>query len=120
MTSKSCHSDESRNLAAFANQLWQQCRVQVIPIRVFFFNQLNLPIAFPFLNTFLASDGYVHIFVNLKPHQRLDSVLFCESVSLVVLVLPDASDQIARYADVERAITCASQKLYSVASIQRR
>jgi hypothetical protein len=120
MTSKSCHSGESRNPAAFVDELRHQSRVQIIPIRIFFFNQLNFPVAFPFLDLFLARDGGVHIFVNFKPHQRFNTILFCESVSLVVLVLPNAADQIARYTDVERAIACAGQKIYSVASTQRR
>ena len=72
----------------------QQLIIQVIPLRVGFLNQANLPSAFPFLDRFLARYRGYHITTGFIPHQLVNTVALCKPFGLIVFMLPNPLGQI--------------------------
>ena len=83
--------------------------IQVTPRRIDAFDELQLPLAVPALDGFFARDRGRHGRVLLEPHQPMHAVVLRVAGYLIVLVLPNASGQVAGDADVERAVAMAGE-----------
>jgi hypothetical protein len=78
--------------------------VQIVPIRIRFLDQSNLPCATPLLDLLLTRYRRLGAVVLLKPYQRFDAVVHGETGYATFLVLPHALDKIRRGANIQRAI----------------
>lgn len=76
-------------------------RIKVHPIRLVAFKQINFPVAFPFLELFLAAKRRSGGFVGSDSNQPLDLVSFRKAGNKPVLVLPDAPREIGSHSDVK-------------------
>jgi len=74
-----------------------------------FIYQSRLPIPAPFLKLFLASDRACGVIEHLKKNQLVDTVALGETWNDLRLVLVDASNEVARYANVQRPVFPACQ-----------
>src|SRR6478672_3426299 len=78
--------------------------VQIVPIRIRFLDQSNLPCTTPLLDLLLTRERRLGAVVLLKPYQRFDAVVHGETGYPTFLVLPHALDKIRRDANIQRAI----------------
>jgi len=99
-TRESIFVDLARSTAPFG----QDARRQVGPVRVGFTQQLHLPRSAPFLELLFAADGALGAGVHLAPDQPDDVVTLGEAGRDVMAVLPQARHEVARHADIERAV----------------
>jgi hypothetical protein len=76
---------------------------QVFPDRIEALNQPNLFRAAPAFQLLLAGDGLMYVIERLEVNQPMTAILLAEAFENMVLVLPDASIDVAAYADVEYA-----------------
>ena len=74
--------------------------VEVQPVWIVPFDQIDFPVAFPLLELFFTVQCCGRGFVSLKPNQPLDLVPFRESGNEAVFVLPNASREIGSRTDV--------------------
>jgi hypothetical protein len=69
-------------------RLRSKARVEIQPVRVVALEQIDFPVALPFLELFFAAQHGSRRFVSLKPNQQLDLVSLGEAGTEAVLVLP--------------------------------
>ena len=82
---------------------------QIDPLRVFRFNQIDLPLAMPVLQLFFARDRTRHIVEHFKPDEPVDSIFGRIAGGKFAAMLIKAREQVRRYADIQRAIRLAGQ-----------
>jgi hypothetical protein len=82
---------------------------KINPLRIFRFNQIDLPLAVPVFQLLLARDRAGHVVEHLKADKAIYRILRRISGRQLVVVLVQALDQVRRYADVERAIGLAGE-----------
>jgi hypothetical protein len=87
----------------------QDIGIKIVPLRIRGFDQFDFPHAFPCLEGFLSPNGGFHSFVDFVPDQIVDPMTLGEPVSLVILMLEDASGQVGGDADIERAAWATGQ-----------
>ncbi len=87
----------------------RNCRPQIYPIRVRFFNRRQLPLAQPFFHRLLAADRAFHCFVLLVPHQDFQAILFRKTIRQTLPMLPDTLHQIGSYPDLQGPVTLAGE-----------
>lgn len=104
---KRVQHDEYGKSVAYRRQ--SQVYRQIHPLRVFRFNQVDLPLAMPVFQLFLSRDRTGHVVEHLKADKAIDRILRRISRTQVVAVLVKALEQVRRYADVERAIGLAGE-----------
>ena len=83
------HSGESGNpviIHTLSNNLFPQ----ILPVRVLFLDQIQLPGPVPLLYLLLACNRRHHVLVQLVIKQIVNAVFFREAVNLIVFVLPSS------------------------------
>src|SRR6185312_10392060 len=108
------HSCEGRNRTSttklvIALQRLQNSRIQVPPLGIALVDQAHLPAALPSLERLLAQDRRLHRRVKLVPDQGVGAITVSKTFHHVVLVLPDAFDQVAGNTDIQDAVLLARQ-----------
>ena len=94
---------------SFADRWQSQVYGQIDPLRVFGFDQVDLPTAMPVFQLFLSGDRAGHVVKHLKADKAIYRILRRISGRQFVAVLVQALDQVGRYTNVERAIGLAGE-----------
>ncbi len=76
---------------------------QVVPVRIFPLDQVELPVAKIPLDRFLALNGRCDAFVRLEPDEAFEVVILRKAGDCACLMFADAPVQIAGYADIQSA-----------------
>jgi hypothetical protein len=63
--------------------------MEVDPMRIVAFNQVDLPVSLPFLELLLAVKRSSRRLVNLKPYEPIDAIALGEAGDELFLVLPN-------------------------------
>ena len=87
--------------------------VEVVPRRIGLLDESDFPGTLPFLESVLAGDGGFHSGVSLVPDEAVYVVSLGESVGEVILVLPDALDEVGGDACVDGAVKSAGEDVYA-------
>ena len=82
---------------------------QIGPLRVFGFDQVDLPLAVPVFQLFLSRDRARHVVEHFKADKTIYRILRRISGRQLVAVLVKALDQVRRYADVQRTVGLAGE-----------
>ena len=85
--------------------------IQVSPLTVCGLDQIKLPRPTPVLDCFLTRNGRFHCLVRLEPDQGMNTVFLRKAFRKIILVLPNALNQIGSHADVERPIALAGEDI---------
>lgn len=88
-----------------------QSRRQIFPIRIVFFNQIDLPLAFPGFDPAFALQSGWHRVVALIPDELGMPVFGGEDGSRAALVLIETRWQVGGYAAIKRAILAISEQI---------
>src|SRR5689334_14803995 len=83
--------------------------IQVAPLWIGGFDELELPCAAPLLDRLLATDRRVHRIMALEPHERVQTVATREALHHARSMLLDATYKIGRHAGIERAVAIARE-----------
>ena len=83
----------------------------ILPERISGLDQRNLPVASPRLQLLLARDCTGHVVRHLEMDQALHAMALGETFDLSRAMLLEPRHQIARNADVQRAMPAASQNI---------
>lgn len=81
--------------------------VEVSPLRIDAFDQLELPSSFPFFDLLLSLDRRRHGVLEFEVNQPVNAVFFGEAPDETLFVLPHALSGIACDAGVQGAVTPA-------------
>ena len=87
--------------------------VQIPPLRIRRFDQIELPVAPPYFYRFLTRDGSPHRIVLFEPHECVYTISFRETFHRVGLVFPDALFEMRSDADVKRPKWLAGQNIHA-------
>lgn len=82
---------------------------KINPLRIFRFNQIDLPWTVPVFQLFLARDRAGHVVEHFKADKQIYRILRRISGRQIVAVLVQALDQVRGYADVKRAVGLAGE-----------
>jgi hypothetical protein len=85
--------------------------IQIQPMPVVTLNQVDLPVALPFLDLLLASDRSLDTVVHFVPYELVHRIFGCEAWNYVVLVLPDSFRESRRDADIECSSHVTSEQV---------
>lgn len=91
------------------NRRQPQIDRQINPLRVFRFNQIDLPRTMPVFQLFLSRDRAGHVVEHFKADKAIYSIFRCISGRQLVAVLVKALDQVRRNADVQRTVGLAGE-----------
>jgi hypothetical protein len=94
------------------SNLW----IQIIPIWIELFDELNFPGPIPFLQTLFAQDRGLNIAILFEVHEPMNSVLFREAVREPHLMFIDSPNQIIRYPDVKRSAYATGENVHPIGS----
>jgi hypothetical protein len=89
----------------------KQPLIQIMPVGILFFDEANLPVAFPAFQACLALYSLANVFVDLKVDQRMDMVLLGEAFHYIAFVLIDALDEIGRHTNIQCAVLLAREDI---------
>jgi|SRR5215204_1358552 len=89
------------------NQLSSDRVVEILPIRVLTLDQVDLPLAPPFLEFFLTRDGVRRIVIVFEPHKNVDTISGRKAANDIVLVFVYAPHEVARDTQVSRPMFAA-------------
>ncbi len=103
----------SGSIRPLAVRQWRKAKAhrKVVPIGVLALDQVDLPLPMPALELLLASDGGRHVAKYFVSDQRVDAVALCEALDLAVSMLPQPSNEVRGYADVECAVARAGEDI---------
>ena len=76
---------------------------QILPLRIIFLNQSDLPVPIPFFEPFLTKDGIFHSLMKLHKDKSMDIIFVGEAVSEAISVLPDPPWQVTGHTNIECA-----------------
>src|SRR4051812_47383685 len=76
------------------NPASDQLRIQITPLRIAAFDQVELPPALPFLDRLLSGDCRKHRRVRLEPNQVVHAMPPRKATGEIVLVLPHAREEV--------------------------
>jgi hypothetical protein len=82
---------------------------QIDPLRVFRFNQIDLPLAVPVFQLLFARDRGHHIVKHFKSDEPIHSIFGCIAGGKIAAMLVKAIEQARRYADIQRTIRLVGQ-----------
>ncbi|MGH8146164.1 MAG: hypothetical protein ACREPY_07505 [Rhodanobacteraceae bacterium] len=99
-------------------RLRSQVRVQIVPVWIGVFDELQLPNPFPFLDCLFTQNRGFHGFVLLEPCKAVYTIPLRKSFDQIVLVFPYALDEIGRYADVKGAAFFAGEYVDAWSSLK--
>src|SRR6476661_2068237 len=85
--------------------------VEIVPIRISLFNQLQLPSALPFLEACLAINRVTDLAELLEMDKHLHVISFREAWDHSRPVLPNAARKIVSYADIKSSVLGASENV---------
>jgi hypothetical protein len=89
---------------------WQtQPDRQIVPVRIFGFDQVDLPLAMPALQLFLSGDGACHVTEHLEADQRMNVIPGRKPFGGPFPMLPESRDQVAGDSDVKGAVCLAGK-----------
>src|SRR6185312_14103507 len=94
--------------------------IQVIPIRIVLFDQLNLPGACPFLKPLFTANRVFRIVVLLEMNELRDAVPLRESWSPLLAMLIDTPDEIAGNANIQCSAEAGRKNVNPVALLAHR
>jgi hypothetical protein len=98
-------------MSFFSGQhLASEARVEVYPVRVVPFKQIDFPVSFPFLELFFAAKCHRPDFVGFKPNEPVDLVPFREAGNETVLVLPNTPREIGSHAGVKCSLLLLARR----------
>ncbi len=83
--------------------------MEVIPVRIGFFDESNLPCTIPFLDLLLSLDRTFHGFMQLIPNQLCRIVPIREPIDQVFTVLPGSADEVACDSGIQGAVAVAGK-----------
>ena len=86
-----------------------ESRREIDPVRIFAFDDVDLPLAVPALELLLARDGGMHVAEQLEPDERVNLIPRSEALHFAGAVLVESSYRVGCYADVQRAIWLACE-----------
>ena len=101
-----------------SGSIWPSARVygrkpqtdrQIMPVAVLALDQVDLPLPVPAFQLLLAQDSVLHVAEQLVANETVDPVAAGEAFDCTIAVLPKPRSQIARDADVKRAVPLASK-----------
>ena len=78
---------------------------------VFVFNQIDLPVSFPFLDLLLSAQRRLRQIVNLEPNRRSMPYRLVIARHDLVLVLPNTPGQIGCGSDIEGAVRPTGEQI---------
>jgi hypothetical protein len=78
-----------------------------MPLGVGFFDEADLPLAFPCLEALFAEDGIGGVCERFVVYEAMDAVALGEAGGVGLLVAGDSLDEVAGDADVEGAVLSA-------------
>lgn len=78
--------------------------VKIIPIWIHRFNEFNLPRAVPFLELFLADNGFSYVIECFHIDQSMDTIFLGETVCKSVLVFIGTPRDVIGHANIECAL----------------
>jgi hypothetical protein len=82
----------------------KEARVQILPLRVVFFDEIDLPLTRPMLHRFLALNGKMDIAEAFVPNQTVNAIFLGKAFAHTFLMLPRSADNVGGDADIECAI----------------
>src|SRR5262249_44310713 len=85
---------------------------KVVPVRIRFFDKLNLPLAIPFLHLFFPLNGRFGSAELLKVNQTLDAIFSGESGNKFAAMLVNAPHKIIGDADVKGTSNTARKNVH--------
>ena len=85
--------------------------VQIGPVRVSVLDQIDFPIAFPFLDLLFSADRCLHRTVCLKPDRGVNTITRRKTWDSLALVLEYPLYEIGGYADIQRPVGFACQQV---------
>src|SRR5712691_2831799 len=85
--------------------------VEIVPIRIGFFNQFQLPSALPFFDARLAINRVPDLPELLEMDQHLHVISFREAWDHSLPVLPNAARKIISYADIKSSVLGARENV---------
>src|SRR5690349_13846021 len=85
--------------------------VEVVPVGVHLTDQLELPRTTPLLDRLLARNRLVDAVVELVPDEAVDAIMRAETAEGLGLVLPHAAADVARDAEIQRAVAFARDEI---------
>ncbi len=74
-------------------------------MRIALFNQIDFPLAAPVFQLLLAGNGLFHRFKGFVVNKSMDFVARGESGKSAVSVLPEPTNKMGRYANIERSVS---------------
>ena len=83
---------------------------------VFSIDEIDLPVARPFLHRLLALDGRVDVVMHLVPDEPMNSVFARKRARRAVAVLGYAAQEIIGNADVERAVVPVCEQVDEISA----
>lgn len=92
---------------------------QIMPIRVFAFDQIDFPLPVPAFELFLSRDGCGHVAENFITDEAVDGIAAGKSVDCAIPVLPQPRNQIAGDADIERPVRLAGKDIDARVALNR-
>jgi len=101
------HDDDGMKSVAYRRQA--QIDSQINPLRVFRFNQIDLPTTMPVFQLLLSRDRADHVVKHFKTDKAVYRIFRRISGRQFVAVLVKALDQVRCYADVKRAVRLAGE-----------
>jgi len=96
----------------------QNAFIKVIPSRIGFFDQFNLPFTPPALEPFFVGDGFFDALGLIEPDQPCHVVLRGEPFNEFFAVLIDAPHQVIGHANIKRAVALAGEDVDKVGHAQ--
>ena len=91
--------------------LRQNFRIKIAPVRVFFFDQTDLPRPPPFFEFLLAFNGCYRVVITFKPDKTADTITRRETRNGFVLVLINTTHEIARHAEIQSSVFATGEKI---------
>jgi hypothetical protein len=88
--------------------LYQQVG-KIAPFEIILFDELNLPIAFPFLQSLLAGDRLNGSFIGLYVNESVYTIFSDEFGSTSHPMLFEPEVEVIRYADIQGAVPAACE-----------
>jgi hypothetical protein len=88
-----------------------QTHRQIPPLRIIFGNQIDFPSAMPALKLFLPQDCAGHFGKQLVVNETVHGIPSSKSSHSVVAMLPQPTDEVGRYPDIQRAVIAARKDL---------
>src|SRR5205823_7568130 len=93
------------------SQLRRQVEIQIDPMRVVALDQVEFPLALPFLDLLFPADRRLDRVVRLEPDQSIDTIARCEAGHRLTLVLEHAPDEIGGHPHIKCSMGFACQQI---------